>query len=118
MAIITTNTDVDRTRVAFRRIVRGAKLECLRFEGGGGQSMVAIESTKCLEVRLQDARTQSDRRRLGSVTLTRSRVRVRAGYEFVSCWCHGDQRLIGPVTGPIATSLKVIWQPKFPGGGG
>ncbi len=45
------------------------------------------------EVRLPDARTQSDRRRLGSVTLARSRVRVRAGYEIVSCRRHGDQRL-------------------------
>ncbi len=41
-----------------------------------------------LEVRLPDARTQSDRRRLGSVTLARSKVRVRAGYEFVSCRHH------------------------------
>ncbi len=57
-----------------------------------------------IEVRLPDARTQSDRRRLGSVTLARSRVRVRAGYEFVSCRRQGDQRLRGPVTGPIATS--------------
>ncbi len=64
--------------------------------------------TKCLEVRLPDARTQSDCRRLGSVTLARSRVRVRAGYEFVSCRCHRDQRLIGPVTGPIATSIYYI----------
>ncbi len=46
--------------------------------------------------------TQSDRRRLGSVTLARSRVRVRAGYKFVSCRRHGDQRL---PAGPIATSL-------------
>ncbi len=61
--------------------------------------------TKCLEVRLPYARTQSDRRRLGSVTLARARVRVRAGYEFVSCRRHGDQRLRGPVTGPIATSF-------------
>ncbi len=45
----------------------------------------SIIKTKCLEVRLPDARTQSDRRRLSSVTLARSRVRVRAGYEFVSC---------------------------------
>ncbi len=44
--------------------------------------------SKCLEVRLPDARTQSDRRQLGSVTLARSRVRVRAGYEFVSCRHH------------------------------
>ncbi len=51
-----------------------------------------------------DARTQSDCRRLGSVTLARSRVRVRAWYEFVSCRRHGDQRLRGPVTGPIDTS--------------
>ncbi len=38
----------------------------------------------------QLARTQSIRRRLGirSVTLARSRVRVRAGYEFVSCRHH------------------------------
>ncbi len=44
------------------------------------------------------SRTQSDRRRLGSVTLARSRVRVRAGYEFVSCRRHGDQRLpAGPI---------------------
>ncbi len=64
--------------------------------------------TKCLEVRLPDARTQSDHRRLGSVTLARSRVRVRAGYEFVSCRRHGDQRLRGPVTGPIATSIILI----------
>ncbi len=64
----------------------------------------SIIFTKCLEVRLPDARTQSDRRRLGSVTVARSRVRVRDGYEFVSCRRHGDQRLIGPVTGPIATS--------------
>ncbi len=34
----------------------------------------------------------SDRRRLGSVTLARSRVRVRAEYEFVSCRHHRDQR--------------------------
>ncbi len=54
---------------------------------------------------LPDARTQSDRRRLGSVTLAISRVRVRAGYEFVSCRRHGDQRLIGPVNGPIDTSI-------------
>ncbi len=27
------------------------------------------------------------------MTLARSRVRVRAGYEFVSCRRHGDQRL-------------------------
>ncbi len=47
------------------------------------------------------SRTQSDRRRLGSVTLARSRVRVRVGYEFVSCRRHGDQRL---PAGPIATS--------------
>ncbi len=45
--------------------------------------------------------TQSDRRRLGSVTLARSRVRFRAGYEFVSCRRNGDQRL---PAGPIATS--------------
>ncbi len=51
--------------------------------------------SNCLEVRLPDTRTQSDRRRLGSVTLARSRVRVRAGYEFVFCRRHGDQRLIG-----------------------
>ncbi len=54
------------------------------------------------------ARTQSGRRRLGSVTLARSRVRVRvrvrAGFEIVSCRCHGDQRL--PV-GPIATAKKI-----------
>ncbi len=43
-----------------------------------------VKITKRLEVRLPDTRTQSDRRRLGSVTLARSRVRVRAGYEFVS----------------------------------
>ncbi len=49
------------------------------------------------------SRTQSDRRRLGSVTLARSRVRVRAGYEFVSCRRHGDQRL---PAGPIATSFS------------
>ncbi len=48
------------------------------------------------------SRIQSDRRRLGSVTLARSRVRVRAGYEFVSCRRHGDQRL---PAGPIATSF-------------
>ncbi len=44
--------------------------------------------------------------RSSTVTLARSRVRVRAGYEFVSCRRHGDQRLRGPVTGPstIATS--------------
>ncbi len=64
--------------------------------------------TKCLEVRLPDARTQSDRRRLGSVTLARSRVRVRAGYEFVSCRRHGDQRLRGPVSRPIATTIILI----------
>ncbi len=45
--------------------------------------------------------TSSDRRRLGSVTLARSRVRVRAGYEFVSCRRHGDQKL---PAGHIATS--------------
>ncbi len=50
------------------------------------------------------SRTQSDRRRLGSVTLARSRVRVRAGYEFVSCRRHGNQRL---PAGPIATSFYV-----------
>ncbi len=48
------------------------------------------------------SRTQSDRRRLGSVTLAWSRVRVRAGYEFISCRRHGDQRL---PAGPIATSI-------------
>ncbi len=37
-------------------------------------------------------RTQSDRQRLGSVTLARSRVRVRAEYEFVSCRHHRNQR--------------------------
>ncbi len=47
------------------------------------------------------SRTQSDRRWLGSVTLARSRVRARAGYEFVSCRRHGDQRL---PAGPLATS--------------
>ncbi len=63
------------------------------------------EGQKKYEVsRGPDARTQSDRRRLGSVTLARSRV--RAGYEFASCRRHGDQRLRGPVTGPIATSKK------------
>ncbi len=44
-----------------------------------------------------------------SVTLARSRVRVRAGYEFVSCRRYGDQRLISPVTGPIATSIYHIY---------
>ncbi len=67
-------------------------------------SLSSFYLSKCLEVRLPDARTQSDRRRLGSVTGLGPRVRVRAGYEFVSCRRHGDQRLIGPVTGPIATS--------------
>ncbi len=38
------------------------------------------------------SRSQTIRRRLGSVTINRSRVRVRAGYEFVSCQRHGDQR--------------------------
>ncbi len=32
-----------------------------------------------------------------------------AGYEFVSCRRHGDQRLMkGPATGPIATSFSKI----------
>ncbi len=57
--------------------------------------------TKWLLVR-QEARTQSGRRQLGSVTLARSRVRVRAGYEFVSCRHHPDQRL---PAGPIATAI-------------
>ncbi len=41
---------------------------------------------------------------LGNVTLARSRVRVRAGYEFVSCRRHGDQRLPAE---PIATALFI-----------
>ncbi len=49
----------------------------------------------------QEARAQSGRRWLGSVTLARSRVRVRAGYEFVSCRRYGDQRL---PAGLIATA--------------
>ncbi len=49
-------------------------------------------------------RTQSGRRRLGNVTLARSRVRVSAGYEFVSCRRHGDQRLPAE---PIATALFI-----------
>ncbi len=71
-----------------------------------------INFSKCLEVRLPDARTQSDRRRLGNVTLARSRVRVRAGYEFVSCRRHGDQRLRGPVTGPIRYYLGSLLHPR------
>ncbi len=52
--------------------------------------------TKWLLVR-QEARTQSGRGRLGSVTLAKSKVRVRAGYEFVSCRHHRDRRLpVGP----------------------
>ncbi len=48
-----------------------------------------LKLTKWLLVR-QFSRTQSGRRRLGSVrTLARSRVRVRAGYKFVSCRRHG-----------------------------
>ncbi len=39
------------------------------------------------------------------MTLERSRVRVRAGYEFVSCRRHGDQRL---PAGPIATAYSKI----------
>ncbi len=49
----------------------------------------------------QEARTQSGHRWLGSVTLARSRVRVRAGYKFVSCRRYGDQRL---PAGLIATA--------------
>ncbi len=41
---------------------------------------------------------------MDSVTLARSRVRVRAGYEFVSCRRHGDQRL---PAGPIATAYLI-----------
>ncbi len=49
------------------------------------------------------SRTQSGRRRLGSVTLAMSKVRVRAGYEFVSCRRRGDQML---PSGPIATAIN------------
>ncbi len=56
--------------------------------------------SKWLLVR-QEARSQSGLRQLGSVTIARSRVRVRAGYEFVSSRRHGDQRL---PAGPIVTA--------------
>ncbi len=39
--------------------------------------------------------------------LAGSRVRVRAGYEFVSCRRHGDQRL---PAGPIATAKNKLWK--------
>ncbi len=59
-----------------------------------------LKFSKWLLVR-QLARTKSGRRRLGSVTLARSRVWVRAGYEFISCRHHLDQRV---PAGPIATA--------------
>ncbi len=76
------------------------QLRVFRVSGVTNQCM-NVSGTKWLLVR-QDARTQSDRRRLGSVTL--ARVRVRAGYEFVSCWRHGYQRL---PAGPIATEYHL-----------
>ncbi len=47
-----------------------------------------IYATGSREVAMAVTRTQSGNRRLGSVTLARSRVRVRAGYVFVSCRHH------------------------------
>ncbi len=43
-------------------------------------------------MRRDAARSQTIRRRLGSVTLARSRVRLWAEYEFVSCRHHRIQR--------------------------
>ncbi len=70
--------------------VKGQQIRLSPFEND-----FAIKFSKCLEVRLPDARTQSDRRRLGSVTLARSRVRVRAGYEFATSFYKQNLRRRG-----------------------